>query len=68
MLALRDAWLAARENHFAAVRAGLGAMNATEWGRQVVEFLLQEVRQERRWIKSLDRRSVAPSSRRSSWR
>jgi DNA-binding PadR family transcriptional regulator len=68
MLALRDAWLASRENHFAAVRAGLGAMNATEWGRQVVEFLLQEVRQERRWIKSLDRRSVAPSSRRSSWR
>jgi DNA-binding PadR family transcriptional regulator len=57
--AARDRWLAVREEHFDGIRNGLRTMNATEWGREVVEFLLGEVRQERRWIKSLARKSGA---------
>lgn len=63
--AARDQWLAAREEHFKRIRSGLRAMNATEWGPRVVEFLLQEVRQERRWIKSLAKKS-GPAGRRKT--
>jgi DNA-binding PadR family transcriptional regulator len=53
----RDQWLTSREKHFASIRDGLTAMEATEWGREVVTFLLQEVRSERRWIRTLEKKT-----------
>jgi len=62
--ATRDQWLKAREEHFDGIRNGLRTMNATAWGRRVVEFLLAEVRLERRWIKSLAKKSGVKGRRR----
>jgi len=53
----RDQWLTSREKHFVSIRDGLTALDATDWGRQVVAFLLQEVRSERRWIRTLGKRA-----------
>ena len=61
--AARDCWLAAREDRFELIRNGLHGANARQWGRGVVEFLLQEVRQERRWIQSLIKKSSAGRQR-----
>jgi DNA-binding PadR family transcriptional regulator len=57
ILDARDQWLRSRKNHFASIRDGLAAMNATEWGREVVTFLLEEVRSERRWIGALGKKA-----------
>lgn len=66
--AARDRWLAAREEHFDRVHIGLHTMNGTEWAREVTEFLLQEVRLERRWIKSLAKKSGGNGRRKTHGR
>jgi len=58
ILAERDRYLASRERHFAGVRDNLMAMRASEWGCDVLAFLLQEVRNERKWLRALARKSV----------
>jgi hypothetical protein len=46
------------------IREGLTAMKASEWGSEVVAFLLQEVRAERKWIATLQKKSAqGPNSR-----
>jgi DNA-binding PadR family transcriptional regulator len=57
ILKQRDQWLTSREKHFVSIRDGLTALDATDWGREVVTFLLQEVRGERRWIRTLGKRA-----------
>jgi len=57
ILKQRDQWLTSREKHFVSIRDGLTALDATDWGREVVAFLLQEVRSERRWIRTLGKRA-----------
>jgi DNA-binding PadR family transcriptional regulator len=68
ILSERDRWLGGRKEHFEKVRNGLAAMRATEWGREVVEFLLEEVHQERSWIISLAKKSKAGAHRKSERR
>jgi len=62
ILSERDRWLEAREARFGALRDGLSGMNATAWGREVVTFLIDEIRQERRWIKWLSKKSASAPS------
>jgi DNA-binding PadR family transcriptional regulator len=62
VLAQRDSWLVSRQNHFLTLLDGLTAMKATGWAPEVVAFLLQEVRHERRWIKTLERKSAGAAS------
>jgi DNA-binding PadR family transcriptional regulator len=57
ILKQRDQWLASREKHFRSIRDGLTALDATDWGREVVAFLLHEVRSERRWIRALGKKA-----------
>jgi DNA-binding PadR family transcriptional regulator len=68
ILAERDGWLASRERHFNNIRSNLDAMGAPEWGYDVVAFLLEEVRGERKWIKSLTRKSAAKTEPRKAGR
>jgi DNA-binding PadR family transcriptional regulator len=58
ILAERDRYLTARENQFRAIRENLCAMNASEWGSEVVTFLLEGIRSERRWIRALAKKAA----------
>lgn len=49
----RARWLSAREDRFAFIQQGLKAMDSSQWGNEVVGFLLREVRAERKWIAAL---------------
>ena len=53
----RGRWLAAREERFVELQQKLAAMKPGAWGPEVVDFLIVEVRAERRWIAALAKRS-----------
>jgi DNA-binding PadR family transcriptional regulator len=53
IVAERDLWLAAREQHLARLAA---AMNLGVWGAEVVRFFREETRRERLWIAGLRRK------------
>jgi DNA-binding PadR family transcriptional regulator len=53
----RGRWLAAREERFAGLQQKLAAMKPGAWGPEVVDFLIAEVRAERKWIAALAKRS-----------
>jgi DNA-binding PadR family transcriptional regulator len=57
ILAARDRYLESREKRFAALGENLSRIKA-EWGSEVVEFLLEEVRNERRWIRAVARKAA----------
>jgi DNA-binding PadR family transcriptional regulator len=57
ILAGRDRYLASRESQFARIGENLSSMKA-EWGSEVVRFLLEEVRNERRWIRALEKKAA----------
>jgi DNA-binding PadR family transcriptional regulator len=52
----RKRWLLAREEHFSTLQQNLKAMEASPWGAEVVNFLVEEVRAERRWIATLEKK------------
>jgi DNA-binding PadR family transcriptional regulator len=62
VLARRESWLVSRQKHFVALQDSLTAMKAAGWALEVVAFLLQEVRHERRWINMLSRKSAGAAS------
>src|SRR6516165_654423 len=41
ILSERDRYLASRESQFSTIRANLSALNASEWGSEVITFLLE---------------------------
>ena len=53
----RGCWLSAREERFAALQGQLAAMKPGAWGPEVVDFLIAEVRAERKWIAALEKKS-----------
>ncbi len=57
----RGRWLAAREERFVALQQQLTAIKAGAWGPEVVDFLIAEVRAERKWIAALEKKSIADS-------
>jgi DNA-binding PadR family transcriptional regulator len=58
ILAERERWLATREERFATMRESLKAMEVSRWSAEVVNFLVQEVRAERKWIATLAKRDA----------
>jgi len=54
ILAKRDAWLADREEKLARISA---SVDAGPWGSEVVQFLRERTRSERKWIAALARKS-----------
>lgn len=54
ILAKRDAWLAARERNLALLAANV---DTGPWGGEVVQFLRERVRTERKWIAALARKN-----------
>jgi DNA-binding PadR family transcriptional regulator len=59
ILGERDRWLAAREEKLAKLR---GAIDVGQWGGEVVRFLREQTRAERRWISRLRRKVSAGQS------
>ncbi|HEX4541933.1 MAG TPA: PadR family transcriptional regulator [Candidatus Acidoferrum sp.] len=57
VLAERDQWLAAREERLARLS---GAVDVGLWGGEVVRFLHDRIRSERKWIARLNRKLVRP--------
>ena len=57
ILSERDRYLESREQQFAVLEENLASMRA-EWGSEVVRFLLEQVRNERRWIRALGRKAA----------
>jgi DNA-binding PadR family transcriptional regulator len=53
ILAARDEWLAAREQRLARIS---GALDTGPWGGEVVHFLREQIRSERKWISRLKRK------------
>jgi DNA-binding PadR family transcriptional regulator len=53
----RSRWLAAREERFLGLQQKLAAMKPGAWGPEVVDFLIAEVRAERKWITALEKKS-----------
>jgi DNA-binding PadR family transcriptional regulator len=53
ILAERDQWLTEREKHLARLS---GALNLGLWGGEVVHFLREQIRSERKWILHLRRK------------
>jgi DNA-binding PadR family transcriptional regulator len=53
ILAARDEWLAAREQR---LRRISGALDTGPWGGEVVHFLRDQIRSERKWISRLKRK------------
>jgi DNA-binding PadR family transcriptional regulator len=53
ILAARDKWLAAREQRLARIS---GALDTGPWGGEVVHFLRDQIRSERKWISRLKRK------------
>lgn len=58
ILAERERWLAAREERFAMMRESLKAMEVSPWSAEVVNFLVEEIRTERKWIGALEKKDV----------
>jgi hypothetical protein len=56
ILAERARWLAMREERFAMMRENLESMEVGPWSAEVVSFLADEVRAERKWIAALDKK------------
>jgi DNA-binding PadR family transcriptional regulator len=54
ILAVREAWLAAREHRLARLSAGL---ETGLWGGEVVSYQCGRIRAERKWIAALNRKS-----------
>lgn len=54
ILAVRDEWLAARQERVARLT---GALNAGPWGSEVLSMLGQQIRAERKWISRLKRKA-----------
>ena len=57
ILAARDEWLAAREQRLARIS---GALDTGPWGGEVVHFLRDQIRSERKWICRLKRKLGRP--------
>jgi DNA-binding PadR family transcriptional regulator len=57
ILAERARWLVVREERFVGLRQNLATINAGVWGPEIVDFLIAEVRAERKWIAALDKKS-----------
>lgn len=53
ILTARDEWLAAREQRLARLS---GALDLGTWGSEVVLFVLDQIRAERKWISHLQRK------------
>ena len=53
----RGRWLSAREERFAGLQQKLAAIKSGAWGPEVVDFLIAEVRAERKWIAALNKKS-----------
>jgi len=53
ILGARDEWLAAREQRLARIS---GALDTGPWGGEVVHFLRDQIRSERKWISRLKRK------------
>ncbi len=60
ILAARDEWLAEREQRLARIS---GALDIGPWGGEVVHFLRDQIRSERKWISHLKRKL----GRQGSW-
>lgn len=58
VLAERAKWLVAREKHFGLLRKNLQVTHPTAWGLEVVNYLLDDVRAERKWIARLERKAA----------
>ena len=58
ILAVRGGWLSTREEHFSTLQQSLKAMAASPWSAEVVDFLLDEVRAERKWITTLEKKDA----------
>jgi DNA-binding PadR family transcriptional regulator len=56
ILAARDGWLATREQRLARLS---GALDLGVWGGEVVRFLRDQIRSERKWISRL-KRNIGP--------
>lgn len=59
ILGERDQWLAKREKHMGRLS---GAMDLGVWGGEVVQFLREQIRQERQWISHLRRKAGRQAS------
>jgi DNA-binding PadR family transcriptional regulator len=57
ILGEREQWLTAREERFSTLQQSLKAMGSNYWGVEVVNFLLGEIRCERKWIAALEKKS-----------
>ena len=58
ILAQRERWLAARQERFAMMRESLKAIETSSWSMEVLAFLQEEVRAERRWIGALEKKDA----------
>jgi|SRR5579863_5644386 len=58
ILAERAHWLAARDERFMTLRESLNAIDTSPWSVEVVGFLLEEVRAERKWITELEKKDA----------
>lgn len=58
ILAERARWLAMREERFAMMRESLKTMEVSPWSAEVVSFLVDEVRAERKWIAALEKKDA----------
>ena len=58
ILAERERWLATRESRFVTLRESLNSMEVSPWSTEVVNFLVEEVRAERKWIGALHKKDV----------
>ncbi len=54
----REKWLSAREERFSTLQQSFEAMESVSWGIEVVSFLVDEVRAERKWIAGLEKKSA----------
>lgn len=54
----RNRWLLAREEHFSTLQQNLKAMEVSRWGAEVVSFLVEEGRAERKWIAGLEKKDA----------
>ena len=60
ILAARDRYLASRESRFSALQQSIATLAGSEWGSEVVAFLLEGVTNERKWIRALGKKIAHP--------
>jgi DNA-binding PadR family transcriptional regulator len=68
ILAERERWLAAREARFTSLRESLKAMETSPWSAEVVSFVVEEVRSERKWIVALEKKDAQPARSRAIYK